>query len=123
MNFIIDKQQYLAVKEAWRHIEEKSSVDHVIYNVLRGFEPNRGFSPVQSKIKLANGFTAWQSFASAKRYASNQMSRPVVYSGEKSERTQEKMKTYAAMLTSMGTRYGVEFTPELTKKINEELAK
>jgi len=66
MNYIIDKEQYLKLKAAWKKQETHSSSEIVAYNILRGFDAKRGFTEKTNKIKLANGATPWQAFESAR---------------------------------------------------------
>lgn len=50
---------YLAMKAAWgKYLKDGNSPSarqHLIYNVLRGTFPQKGFTPATNKVKLANG--------------------------------------------------------------------
>lgn len=45
--------------------KEHYASDHVIYNILRGYPANRGFTPITNKNKLNNGQIADQGFKAA----------------------------------------------------------
>lgn len=123
MNFIINKEQYLAVKAAWKQIPEahRSATEHIFYNVLRGFDPNRGFTPIKSEEKLRNGAQPWQTFHYAKACVHSILRAPIAYAHDKPERIAAKEEQYKKALAELSRKYGVEFTPELIAKIEETL--
>ena len=47
--------------------KQHSAAEHVIYNILRGYPANRGFTPITNKNKLNNGQLADQGFDAAKQ--------------------------------------------------------
>ena len=123
MNFIINKEQYLAVKAAWKQIPEahRSATEHIFYNVLRGFDPQRGFTPIKSEAKIRNGAQPWQSYKDAKYRANYILQPPFTYTHDKPERIASKAENYKKVLAELSRKYGVEFTPELIAKIQEVL--
>ncbi len=62
MNFVINKDQYLATKFAWKKKVGSTPSELVFYNLIRGFPLNRGFTPVTNAIKLANGASPMWAF-------------------------------------------------------------
>lgn len=49
------KEQYLATKKEWAKTKNHTAQQHAIYNVLRGYEPTRGFTPITKQSRLDNG--------------------------------------------------------------------
>lgn len=49
------KDQYLQMKETWAKTEKHTNAQHMLYNILRGYEPLRGFSPLVNQVKIDNG--------------------------------------------------------------------
>lgn len=53
------KEEYLAFKATWASVVNSSAeitaIHHVLYNLLRGFPHDRGFTPITNSNKLANG--------------------------------------------------------------------
>lgn len=49
------KEQYLQMKESWAKTENHTNVQHMMYNILRGYELNRGFTPLINQKKIDNG--------------------------------------------------------------------
>ena len=121
MNFIISKEEYLNVIAAWNKISNRDTTDHIFYNVLRGHDPKRGFSPVQSPIKLANGQTPWLAFEQAKSSAVWQIRSHPVYAGDTPARLAARNIETKERLDNLSRKFGVEFTPELIAKIQEVL--
>ncbi len=53
-----DKEQYLRFKKLWAHAtktEYLTAKHHMLYNIVRGHDTNRGFTFVTKPSKLANG--------------------------------------------------------------------
>ena len=53
-----NKEHCLAFKKAWALASQdncQTATHHFLYNLLRGFPGDRGFTPVTNKNKLANG--------------------------------------------------------------------
>jgi len=122
MNFIINKEEYLSAMAAWNKIANRNATDHIFYNALRGHDLKRGFSPIQTESKLANGMLAWQAFDQAKKDAAwlirdhlsmFQESDPA----RKSKREAEQKER----IDSLSKKYGVIFTPELITTLRELL--
>ena len=68
MNYITTKDQYLAVKAAWASTDQHSASQIIIYNLLRGFDPMRGFAPFkESSRKIeSNNNDRWNGFNQAR---------------------------------------------------------
>jgi hypothetical protein len=50
------KAAYLAMRAAWANSTQTGHTDKIVlYNLLRGRDPKRGFTSVTNKVKLANG--------------------------------------------------------------------
>lgn len=49
------REDYLSMKNSWALIKTPTAAQHLMYNILRGKFPKRGFTPATNKIKLANG--------------------------------------------------------------------
>jgi hypothetical protein len=64
-SFFQSKEEYLAFKKQWAQLKGKTGADHILYNVLRGLEPSRGFTPITKASKLSNGHAPMQAFANA----------------------------------------------------------
>ena len=70
MNFIITKDEYLQAKKAWTQPGyHHNAADHIIYNAIRGYDLQRGFSPITDERKLQGSADVWQSFKNAKTEA------------------------------------------------------
>lgn len=115
MNFIINKDQYLAVKSNWkRYINSHSPVSHIAYNILRGFEPSRGFTKITNPNKLCNGASAWSSFDRAKKDLIHRLT-------YRDARTADGWGMSDERRNALSKEYGVEFTPELITSMLEKL--
>lgn len=49
------QEQYLQMKAEWAGKQEHTAWDHAIYNLLRGFHVEKGFTPLQRKSRIDNG--------------------------------------------------------------------
>lgn len=65
---ILSKEQYLLMKETWASTKEHSAAQIIIYNVLRGFTPSRGFTPLTARKVTSRSNDKWDGFNKA-RYA------------------------------------------------------
>jgi hypothetical protein len=115
MNYIINKEQYLAAKEAWKKSHSKSSTDHIIYNIIRGLEPGRGFTPVTKPSKLANG--AESGLDRAKRNSEYLLREYVPNNIHTEERRAELKKKREDHFAELSKVWGIELTPELRQII------
>jgi hypothetical protein len=122
MNFIINKEEYLNLAAAWKTIPSRTAQDHILYNVLRGFDLKRGFSPIQKQSKLSNGFTEWQSFDKAKHEAYWTLREPTIYAGESATRIATRALELADRIKWLNKKFGITFTPELMKQLRDLLA-
>ena len=64
--YVITKEQYLQLKENFKKAKCHSPSEYLIYNILRSWPANRGFTPITNPIKLANGQQPNQAFDAAK---------------------------------------------------------
>jgi GTP-binding protein EngB required for normal cell division len=99
---VISKEQYLAVKAAFKAQKSHSAADHMIYNILRSYPADRGFTPISNKTKLDNGQRPNQAFESAKLEIEYQL------------RSQK-------YLASLKEKFGIEFSEDLINKIKEQV--
>ena len=69
------QEQYLAVKKEWAKTKKHSALEHAAYNILRGYDPERGFTPITRKSRLDNGhggvFFDWSIDANIRRRMSD----------------------------------------------------
>lgn len=88
---------YFRTKANDRRLEP---VDILIYNMIRGLPLDRGFSPVTSPIKIANGAQPWMSLDQAKASLRWKMKKyPAEFKKMFDDNiTDEQMATFAAML-------------------------
>jgi len=122
MNFIISKEEYLCTIAAWNKITNRSATDHIFYNALRGHDLKRGFSPIQSESKLANGMSAWQSFDTAKHEAWWQIrDHSSMFHESNPDRIAKRESEQKERIDSLSKKYGVTFTPELLTTLRELL--
>jgi hypothetical protein len=60
------KEQYTQIHATWRTRQQHSAAQHVIYNLLRGMDPRRGFTNIKSSNKIiSNCNDAWHGFHQA----------------------------------------------------------
>lgn len=56
--FFTDKEHYLSFKKAWAKASQAgktTAAHHILYNLLRGYDISRGFTPITNRNKLENG--------------------------------------------------------------------
>ncbi len=121
MEYIISKEEYLSVVEAWNHIPNRTSTDHIIYNALRGHDLKRGFSPITSETKLQNGMSPWKSFNDAKYNAYFTVRPYEVNSYDSAERKVRRELEHKERMDALSKKFGVTFTPELITMLREML--
>jgi len=46
------KEQYLAFREKWAHAPYATAAHHMLYNIIRGRDPEHGFTPFQRLSKM-----------------------------------------------------------------------
>jgi hypothetical protein len=76
MTFIFQKPEFQTLQAAFRqqfHNKTCSASDMIMYNIIRGRSPDKGFTPATRPSKLNNGYPAWYAFAEAKRTARSQL--------------------------------------------------
>lgn len=49
------KEQYLQLKKEWAKKKYHSAFEHTLYNILRGHDPDRGFTPITRQSRIDNG--------------------------------------------------------------------
>ena len=113
MNYIISKEQYLKVKAAWK--ENQGSP--ILYNILRGFDPKRGYTKITNPIKLANGMNEWEGFNAARNRLKYTFAEPKKTPWNSDEHYAAQIKNYQNLLKP----YGLDYNPELFAKIKEIL--
>jgi hypothetical protein len=65
----LTREQFATFRTAYRQLAHRNCLtpaDILIYNLLRGFPADRGFSPTTNSTKLSNGQAPWLGFDSAK---------------------------------------------------------
>ncbi|PPD55293.1 MAG: hypothetical protein CTY12_01420 [Methylotenera sp.] len=78
MNTLLTKEQFIIFRDAFKARARAKSItaaDLLIYNVIRGHEANRGFTPITNKIKLINGQAPNGGFDNARYQAKNDLVR------------------------------------------------
>ena len=65
-----DKHQFYRFQEAFRQrsrTKQASVTDHILYNLLRGKDLKRGFTPITNPYKLSNDCAVrpWRTFSAA----------------------------------------------------------
>jgi hypothetical protein len=68
-SYLLTREQFQAFRTYFRTRAKDrrlSPTDILTYNMIRGLPLDRGFSPVTSPIKIANGAQPWMSFEQAK---------------------------------------------------------
>ena len=119
MNFIINKEEYLSATAAWNKIANRNATDHIFYNALRGHDLKRGFSPIQSENKIANGMVPWHAFEDAKRGARWKTRIHAILSHDSAERQAKRDAEEKDRIDSLSKKFGVTFTQELIATLQE----
>ena len=118
MNYLINKTQYLSAKQYWNKITNRSPSDHIIYNLIRGFDAKRGFTEITNRTKLSNGANPWAGFESAKADA-RWRTRPMSTKYTVGDVSYAEM--YSARMKELSKEWGFEFTPDLMDALQEAL--
>jgi hypothetical protein len=123
MNFIITKEQYEQVKANWKQSKFHSASDHLIYNVLRGFNPSRGFTPITSTNKLTNGAHPAHAFNNAKQYWTQIFTPPHIKSPNfymsRPTKLVEDLLIHNTKLKKLSDKFGVEIDLEFADKLKD----
>jgi hypothetical protein len=65
--YLFTKEVYLAVKAHWVLKNTHDAAQHIGYNLIRGFAPTRGFTPIKSQNKIdSNNCDAWNGYNQAR---------------------------------------------------------
>lgn len=67
-NLLGSKEAYLSMKSVWAKAKDKTAAHHLMYNLLCGSNPERGFTRATNKYKVNNGYR--YSFTVARNIAS-----------------------------------------------------
>ena len=117
MNYIFNKEQYLAAKAAWKSMTNRNAVDHIIYNAIRGFDIKRGFTGITNPTKLGNGAEEWAGFKFAKEQARYRFKTKMIWPNDQ----ERQDRIFASRCKELSDRYGIEFNEELMEKMREVL--
>ena len=122
MNYIINKEEYLSAITAWKHPGyHRESCDHIIYNLIRGHDPKRGFTPLHNPGKLSNGHNPDEGYIQAKYNAKWMFRSSNANAYTTPDRKIIMEAEYNKRIANLNLRFGIQFTPELIEKIREEL--
>jgi len=113
MNYLINKTQYLSAKQQWNNGFNRNSTDHLIYNLIRGFDLKRGFTETTNETKLNNGWKPWAGFDYAKESAKWRFRPASPYNSGPAD--------YEQRMKDLSKTWGFEFTPELMITLREAL--
>lgn len=72
----LTREQFLFIRTQIKNSAATKSLapyEVVLNNLIRGLPLDRGFSPITNPIKLSNGYTAMDSFNTAKRMCSKML--------------------------------------------------
>lgn len=61
-NFILDKEQYLQVVAYWKSKDMHTAAQHIGYNLLRGFPPDRGFTRLSDAKVSSRANDPWYGY-------------------------------------------------------------
>lgn len=65
---ILSAEERRELRRTWGELHAKKALrpqDIVLYALLRGACPKKGFTPITNTVKLANGMSAWQGYRDA----------------------------------------------------------
>ncbi|SOK58729.1 hypothetical protein [Yersinia phage fHe-Yen9-04] len=101
---MLNKEQYITVKNTWKLEKEHNIFDHVVYNVIRGLPSDNGFAPITDKGKLqANNNDPYNMY----NYAVLELHYEL----------NEKRYNYEKTVQHYSKLFGIEFTPELIEVV------
>ncbi|QOI72476.1 hypothetical protein pEaSNUABM50_00471 [Erwinia phage pEa_SNUABM_50] len=101
---MLNKEQYITVKNTWKAVKEHNIFDHVIYNVLRGVPSDTGFAPITDSGRLhANNNDPFNMYNYAVREIHYELN--------------EKRYNYEKTVKHYSELFGIEFTKELIEEI------
>lgn len=49
------KEQYLEMRKQWKSKKHHSATEHIMHNLLRGYDPERGITALTNQKKIDNG--------------------------------------------------------------------
>lgn len=120
MEYIIDRKQYNSLKSAWIQKSTRSAQNHILYNILRSFDPKRGFTAIENPVKLNNGAKGWQSYEYALSCLRMNLREPI-YTYDDPVRAAKRRLNYENSMKMLSGEFGVELTPDLIAKIREAM--
>jgi len=115
MNYIITKSQYLETKRIWKSKSAHSSTELLIYNLLRGFPPERGFTPITNANKLANGSVPMSALNNNRFLVHRSLAAPTANHWADAVKNASATERYQNQLLSFGIAYDAELFAELFK--------
>jgi len=101
-NYLVTKEQHLNIIAKWKEAPSHPPADHIIYNLLRGYEAKRGFGPITNGNKLANGHREWEGYLSALSSAKFKLAPRGKSTYESEEAFDRRIKAHREYLESLG---------------------
>lgn len=114
--YYISKEQFLALKEAWKKIAHPTASDMIIYNILRSKPADNGFSP---KTKNIQANDEWRGFNAARYSANSFISMRRVYGPLPGATYKGFMDAPGKAEEEFKLRFGIELPKDLKNKIQE----
>ena len=118
-NYLLNKEQYQSVLAAWKVKSAHSSAEHIIYNLLRSFEPNRGFTPFTNATKLNNGQYKYAGLQLAIMNAKLLLSPPVKSSWNSADDFDKRVKAYYKSIEAFGITHDAALVDKLYTTLRE----
>lgn len=118
-NFTLNKEQYINVCIAWKAKTSHSASHHIIYNLLRSFDMDRGFTPITNRTKLSNGVIEWTGYREAKHHAYQLLKKPVQYRSEGDIAYEKRLKSYIVNIELFGITYDESLINTMSQTIGE----
>lgn len=114
--YYISKEQFIALKEAWKKIANPTASDMIIYNILRSKAADNGFSP---KTKNIQGIDEWRGYNDARYSADRFISMRRVYGKLPGATYSGYMDAPGKAEEEFKARFGIEMPKDLKNKIQE----
>lgn len=108
--YYISKEQFIALKEAWKQKSNHSAAEMIIYNILRSKPADNGFT---------QGGTAWEGFKKAWQEAIYLLSMRRVYGKLPGATYNGFSDAPGKMEAEFKARFGIEPPATLKEKIQE----
>lgn len=105
------KAAYLAMRAAWANSTQTGYTDKIIlYNLLRGLDPKRGFTRVTNKVKLANGAAPEYAYQAARGQLKYKMQ---IWTKNPDALEYFTKKPYKEVMKEYLSSFGATVTPEI----------